>query len=87
MPLRLQVPFVSPKLSIQSSFATLDSIQGVPPAEQVAGVGVLFALFCDELGIDPSQLIDASRRRIVQASFEDERAVYGLKAYVRGEMR
>ncbi len=84
--LRSYIPNVSAHSGVRAAFAALDSIQGLRPEEQVVGVATLFTALCDTCGLDPSQLIDASRRRLR----DDDNFVYtevrALNEYIRKEV-
>lgn len=73
-----------------AAFAALDGIQSMLPAQQVIGVAMLFTEFCDGLGLNPSELIDQSRRRAAIALNSDaithRTEMRSLKAYVKGEL-
>jgi hypothetical protein len=73
-----------------AAFAALDGIQSMPPAQQLAGVALLFTEMCDGVGIDPSEIIDQSRRRARNAlsadSLTQRTEMKSLKAYVKGEL-
>lgn len=73
-----------------SAFAALDGIQSMPPEQQVGGVAVLFTEFCDGLGLDPSEVIDQSRRRAAAAINSDaitqRTEMKALRAYIKGEL-
>lgn len=84
--LRFEVPNVSSHRAVMSAYAALDSIQGLPPAEQVAGAAVLFTALCDRLALDPSQLIDASRRRLKDDDNFVRVEVRALYEYVAKEL-
>lgn len=86
MPLRLQVPNVKAEPAVRAAFAVLDSIQGLPREEQIAGVALLFTEFFERLGMDPTQLIDASRRRVAQDLFLGRRDIYGIREYIQQEL-
>lgn len=57
------------------------------PEEQVAGVAVLFAAMCEGLSLNPSQVIDASYRRMSVDDTFHKREVKALRDYVQGELR
>lgn len=84
--LKSDLPNVSAHKAVMSGYAALDSIQGLPPAEQVAGAALLFTAMCDVCGLDPSQLINASLRRLK----DDDNFVYSevraLNEYIKREV-
>ena len=82
-----KLPFVTAEAGVRAAFASLDSIQALRPEEQVAGVGVLFGAMCAGLGLDPSQVLDASYRRMAQDDSFHKREVKALRDYVQGELR
>jgi hypothetical protein len=83
---RLAVPNVNAAPAVRSAFAILDYIQGLPRAEQLAGVAVLFTEACDTLGFDPAQLMDASRRRVAVDLEHGRRDILGLREYLKKEI-
>lgn len=82
-----RLALVGPVETLRAVFGLLDFNQSFRPEAQVAAAGVLFTALCDELGIDPSQLIDASRRRMRDhQDIVHAREVNSLRAYIRGEI-
>lgn len=78
---------VSPTASVQAAFVMLDFAQSLSAPAQVAGAAVLFTALCDTLQLDPSQLIDAARRRMRDHQEQlHAREVDSLRAYIRGEL-
>jgi hypothetical protein len=84
---RDKLPFVPAGISSRVAFAALDGVQvAFRPEEQVAGIAVLFVAFCDGLGIDHSQLIDATRRRMNHDDTFFKRELKALRDYIQGEL-
>lgn len=69
------------------AFAALDGIQVMPPEQQVAGTAMLFVAMADELGLDPSELIDQARRRMKDDDTFAQTEVKSLRAYIQGELK
>lgn len=76
--------------AVRAAFAALDGIQALAPIHQVVGVALLFTAMCDGLGIDPSEIINQSRRRAVDSLNDDgltqRTEMRALNAYVQGEL-
>ena len=82
-----RVSMVPPTEAVRCAYAMLDYVQSFSGPMHVAGAAVLFTVLCDELQLDPSQLIDAARRRM--RDHQDQlhaREVDSLRAYIRGEI-
>lgn len=82
------VSMVPAQDAVRGAFVAVDAIQSLPAGLQVAAVATLFTAFCDHTGLDPSQLIDASRRRLFDHDVPHTQRVEAaaLAAYVKGEI-
>lgn len=80
-----QIGFVPAETAVRSAFAALNGIQSDPFAHRVAGISLLFTQMCDVLNLDPSQLIDASRRRAKHDDTFFKREVKALTDYFQNE--
>jgi hypothetical protein len=85
--LRSNLPNVRAHDAVTSAYAAVSAVQDMTPARQVAGVALLFVAMCEVAGLDPSQLINASKRRL--ATEDDDYThteVAGLRAYIKEEI-
>lgn len=77
-------------IACRAAFAALDSIQGLPTEERMAGVAMLFTEFCRGCDLDPSQLINQAQRRadamLLTEGVTQHTEMSALRAYVKGEM-
>lgn len=86
---RDQLPHVPAQAAIQSAYTVLNAVQHLTPGEQVAGVVVFFHHLSEQLGINPTELLDKARRWTQQADgmsfYRPE--VKALRDYISGELR
>lgn len=73
--------------TLKTAYGALDGAQSAPAAEQVMAHAIVFHLMCEELRLDPSEMLDKARRctRHAQDHFSIE--LRALKTYIREEIR
>lgn len=85
-----QLRAVPETAAVMASIAALDGVQSYPAPTQVAALALLFTEMCDGCGLDVSELIDQSRRRVTAALNHDgltqRKEAAALRAYVKGEL-
>ena len=80
------IPLVPAGEATRVAYALLDVVQTEKPPSFVAGVSLLFTQMCQSLGLDPSQLIDASRRRINHDDTAYKREIKAMDDFFKGEL-
>jgi hypothetical protein len=73
--------------AIDGAYAAVSAIQGFEKHKQVAGVAVLFTVICEELQLDPSELISKASRIAKDADGFFTRETKALRDYVKGELK
>jgi hypothetical protein len=73
--------------AVESAYAAVSAIQSYPKHKQVAGVAVLFTVICEELKLDPSELISKAARVAKDADGFFTRETKALRDYVKGELK
>jgi hypothetical protein len=73
--------------AVEAAYAAVSAVQAMPKAKQVAGVAVLFAVICEELKLDPSELINKAQRMSKDADGFFTREMKALRDYVQGELK
>lgn len=81
-----QIPFVPASEATRCAYACLDVVQSERPPAFVAGVALLFTQMCASLGLDPSQMIDASNRRINHDDTFHKRELKAMNDFFKGEL-
>lgn len=73
--------------TVQTAYAALSGAQSSPAPEQVMGFALLFYEVCNELRLDPSEMLDKARRlhRHAQDHFSIE--LRALTDYISKELR
>lgn len=82
--MRDQLASVSTLRSQIAAFSVIDKLQGLPPAEQVAGAAMLFAMLTRHFKVDPRDVLAQTDRRIADA-LKDPRYV-ALRQYIGNEL-
>jgi hypothetical protein len=73
--------------AIDGAYAAVSAIQGFEKHKQVAGAAVLFTVICEELGLNPSELINKAQRIARDADTFYAVEAKALRAYVKGELK
>lgn len=73
--------------AVEAAYAALSAIQAMPKHKQVMGAAVLFTVICEELGMEPSELINKAQRVAKDADGFFTREMKALRDYVKGELR
>jgi hypothetical protein len=73
--------------AIDGAYAAVSAIQGFEKHKQVAGAAVLFTVICEELGLNPSELISKASRIAKDADGFFTRETKALRDYVKGELK
>ena len=87
MKIKDRLPFVPAKESTRMAFVCLDGIQSERPESIVVGISMLFTQMCESLGLDPTQMINASQRRSRDDDTFFQRELKALDDYFKGEFR
>jgi hypothetical protein len=82
-----QLPFVSASQAVQGAYAAISAVQHMTPAEQVAGISLLFAEMSQQLALDPSAITNQASRRATDADTYYAREVKALREYLNKEIR
>lgn len=72
--------------TLQNTYAALSAIQEVPGGAQVMAHTVLFYALCQELRLDPSEMLDKARRLMRHAEENYSLEVHALREYIRQEL-
>lgn len=72
--------------TIRSAYAALSGAQGEPKAQQVMGFAVLFYEVCQELRLDPGEMLDKARRLHSHAADHMSIELQALHQYIRNEL-
>lgn len=78
---------VRSRTAVQAAYAALSAVQTFSPAEQVAGVAVLFNAVAKHLGISVSELLDKAERIERHDDTFQQREVKALRDYISKELR
>ncbi len=78
---------MNPFQTLRASYALISAAQDHPPAQQVAGIAVLFRLVCDQLGLDISEELGRAQRIEKDADSHYAEHVRALKAYINNEIK
>ena len=73
--------------AVEAAYAAVSALQAMPPAKQVMGAAVLFSVLCEELKLDPSELINKAQRVAKDADGFFTREMKALRDYVKGELK
>lgn len=84
---RDQLATVNPFETLRASYAFISAAQDHPPAQQVAGIAVLFRLMCDRLGLDISEELHRASRVEKDANVHYAEHVRALGAYIDNELK
>lgn len=82
-----QLNCAHPREVLLSAYAALSGAQDAAPADQVLGAAVLFLTFCEELKLDPSDMLVRAgkiRRDADNHYFANVRA---LREFIRNEIK
>lgn len=81
-----QLGFREPVEAATGAFAVINSLQHLPPANQVIALTTAFYLVTDSLGIDRSQALHTVWRMDRDVSFQNEDTFNVVREYARGEI-
>ena len=70
----------------QVAFGIIDSLQALPPAEQVAGASMLFQALLRRYRLNPRDILPASGRRLEDALTKNLPNTYALREYLNKEI-
>ncbi len=84
---RDQLTTVNPFQTLRASYAFISAAQDHPPAQQVAGMAVLFRLICAQLGLNVSEELHRAERIEKDADTHYAEHVRALKAYITNELK
>lgn len=73
--------------AVQAGYAMVSAAQVFTPAEQVAGIAVVFNEMAERLGVSVAELLDKARRIAAQDDTFFQREVKALRDYIDGELR
>ena len=82
---------VSPQRASEVAFGVIDTLQSLPPAEQVAGASMLFHVLLKKYDMDPREVLPSSARRMLDALTPNPNAKPGditraLRDYIEKEI-
>lgn len=72
--------------AVTAAYQAVSTLQDFKPAQQVAGVSILFHIIAEQLGLSPSELLNKAERMTADADTYYSREVKALRDYVRGEL-
>lgn len=78
---------MSPAKAVQVGYFTASQLADFRPAEQVAGVALFLSVMCEQLRIDPREVINKAARITRDADTYYTREVKALRDYIDGEMK
>lgn len=80
-----QLACASARTSQRAAFAALDKLQDFPPAEQVAGAALLFAMLVRHFNVDVRDVLAQTDRRIADALNDPQ--LRAIRQYLGEEIR
>ena len=81
-----QLSMVNARDTIKTAYAALSGAQTEPAPQQVMGFAVLFYEVCQELQLDPGQMLDAARRIHRNATDHYSHELRALGMYIQQEL-
>lgn len=84
---RDNLPTTNARDAVTAAYQAVSTLQDFTPAQQVAGVSILFHTIAESLGISPSELLNKAQRMATDADTHYAREVKALRDYVKGELR
>ena len=69
--------------TIRTAYGALSGAQGDPPAQQVMAYAILFNEVCNELRLDPAEMLDKARRLHRHAEDNLSIELRALSNYIR----
>lgn len=82
-----KLPFVPAATATRVAYTFLDVAQTEKPHDFVVGLSLLFTQMCRSLELDPSQLINASERRISTDDTFFKREIKAMDDFFKGEFK
>ena len=73
--------------TLQTTYQALSAIQEVNAGEQVMAHTVLFFTLCQELRLDPSEMLDKARRLTRHAQDHYSLELNALREYIQNELK
>ena len=71
----------------EPAFMVIDRVQRVDPADQLRAVALALTAMCEGVGVDPHDLINASKRMMSQATGPHTEHVQAIRDYAENELR
>lgn len=84
---RDKLPLVPAATATRVAYTFLDVAQTEMPQDFVVGLSLLFTQMCRSLELDPSQLINASERRLSNDDTFFKREIKAMDDFFKGEMK
>lgn len=81
-----QIPFVTPRETVQAAYGALSALQDERPGVQVMSAAVLFKVIADELRLDISELLNKAARITSDDDNPYRTEVAAFREYIRGEL-
>jgi hypothetical protein len=84
--IRTQLGFREPVEAATGAFRVINSLQDLPPANQVIALVAAFYLVTDALRIDRSQALHTLSRMDRDVAYQNEDTFDVVRAYAKGEL-
>lgn len=84
--IQTHIGFREPVEAAEGAFRVINSLQDLPPANQVIALTAAFYLVTDALGIDRSQALHTLARMDRDIAYQNEDTFNVVRDYARGEI-
>jgi len=85
--IRTQLGFREPTEAATGAFLVINSLQDLPPVNQVIALVAAFYLVTDALGIDRSQALHTLARMDRDCAYQNEDTFNVVREYAKGELK